>query len=287
MLTPEEQSLSERRPNAVNYEALSELHYLGNYVRTLPSNMARMMENAHDWEHLPFVHASSFTSIDLIDSGEWGWRAKIGLHGGAHQLLDLRVDNPGHYWVSAIYSGPGTGVEIHTQATTLNEDEIEVDVRFYLPEAPSDPTRSASLLARLSDQYRRLYDEDIGLMSGRQNALEDRQRWREGGGLSGSIFVGIEDELDREAANMVETETGRFCVRYWKGTWIAHSAVCPHLLGPLSGSEIDANGAITCPWHGYRFDLATGENIGGQCKALAPPPRLEIRDGSVYLVPSS
>ena len=285
MLTLEEQNLSEKRPNAVDYEAVSGLHYLGNYERTLPTNMARMMENAHDWEHLPFVHASSFTSIDLIHSGDWGWRAKLGLHGGAHQLLDLRVDNPGNYWVSAIYSGPGTGVEIHTQATTLNEDEIEVDVRFYLPEAPPDPARSASLLARLSDQYRQLYDEDIDLMSGRQSALEDRARWQTGVEADNAVLVGDVTVLDRETPISVETETGRFCVRFWKDSWIAHSAVCPHLLGPLSESEIDADGAITCPWHGHRFDLETGDNLGGQCKALASAPRVEIREGYVYLVP--
>ena len=92
MLTETEQSLSEARPNAIDFDRVSGLHYLGNYVRRLPINLARMMENAYDWEHLPYVHSSSFSSIDLIDSGAWGWRAKIGLPDGSpasHQLLDL------------------------------------------------------------------------------------------------------------------------------------------------------------------------------------------------------
>lgn len=287
MLSPNEHLLSEARPNAVDHGAVSSLFYLGNYKRVLRTNMARMMENAHDWEHLPFVHASSFASIDLIDSGSWGWRAKIGLPGGGHQLLDLRVDSARNYWVSAIFDGPGTGVEIHTQATTLTAEEIEVDVRFYLPEAVDDPARRESLLTRLADQYRQLYDEDIALMSGRQSALDDRQRWRDGEAESGSIYVGIADDLDRDGVTIVETETGRFCVRFWKDQWIVHSAVCPHLLGPLGDSEIDASGTITCPWHGYKFDAATGENIGGQCGALAPAPKLDISEGRVLLIPLS
>ena len=95
MLTDTEQSLADARPNQVDFERIAGLHYLGNYVRRLPISLARMMENAYDWEHLPYVHASSFSSIDLIDSGNWGWRAKIGLPEGApasHQLLDLLVE---------------------------------------------------------------------------------------------------------------------------------------------------------------------------------------------------
>ncbi|MEM9572367.1 MAG: Rieske 2Fe-2S domain-containing protein [Pseudomonadota bacterium] len=283
MLTQEEMSLSKARPNLVDHDAVPDLHYLGNYKRKLPTNMARMIENAYDWEHLPYVHASSFASIDLIDSGDWGWRAKIGLHGGGYQLLDLRLDTARNYWVSTVYVGPGAGLEIHTQASSLSDDEIEVDVRFYLPAALPDASVEKDLHAVLAGQYRQLYDEDIGLMSGRQSALEDRSRWRAGEVESDIILVGSVSDLDRSGANMIETKTGRFCVRYWNETWIAHSAVCPHLLGPLGESAIDADGTVTCPWHGYRFDVATGENIGGQCKALTAAPSVCVQDGQVYL----
>lgn len=282
MLTLDEQTRSDARANHVDHPSVSQLHYLGNYKRKLPTNMARMMENAHDWEHLPFVHASSFASIDLIDQGDWGWRAKIGLPGGGHQLLDLIVDTPKNYWVSTVYAGPGEGVQIHTQATTLSEDEIEVDVRFYLPEPPADAALNETILSYLRDQYRQLYDEDIGLMSGRQSALNDRVRWRRGADTDTLVMVGDLDALDRSATTVVETETGRYCVRYWQDTWIVHSAVCPHLLGPLDESQINEKGEIQCPWHGYTFHAATGENTDGLCKALKPAPRLEQIDGRLY-----
>ncbi len=285
MLTIDERNLTEARPNNLDVSATSQLHYLGNYVRKLPTNMTRMMENAYDWEHLPHVHASSFASIDLIDEGAWGWRAKIGLPGGGHQLLDLLVDTSKHYWVSTVYSGPGIGTQIHTQATTLDADEIEVDIRFYLPEAPADKTVGDAILNYLSDQYRQLYDEDIDLMSGRQSALNERSLWRKTATDRAQILVGQAAGLDRAKTHTVETKTGRYCVRYWREAWVAHSAVCPHLLGPLSEGEIDDEGTITCPWHGYKFDVQSGENIGAQCKPLAPAPRLEIRDGGLYLIP--
>ncbi|MCR9223472.1 MAG: Rieske 2Fe-2S domain-containing protein [Hyphomonas sp.] len=287
MLTEAERTKADARGNSIDYERISGLHYLGNYVRRLPSNMARMMENAYDWEHLPFVHPSSFASIDLVDSGPWGWRARIGVPGSlepTYQMLDLLVDAERNYWVSTVFNGPGEGIEIHTQAITLSEEEIEVDVRFYLPDAPGDEASAAAILGYMQAQYATLYDEDIDLMQGRQSALEDRSRWRDRSAEQGEALVGALSDLDPAMPHTVETATGRYCIRYWQDRWIAHSAVCPHQLGPLQDSEIDEGGLITCPWHGYTFNAETGESQDGACSALAKAPDLVERDGNLFLI---
>lgn len=287
MLTEIEKTKSEARSNTIDYDRITDLHYLGNYVRRLPTNMARMMENAYDWEHLPYVHPSSFASIDLIDSGSWGWRARIGVPGGlepTYQMLDLLVDIDKNYWVSTVFNGPGEGIEIHTQATTLNADEIEVDVRFYVPEAPGDAAASTAILTYMQSQYATLYDEDIDLMQGRQSALEDRSKWRDRPAQAIETPIGTQANLDRSRPHTIETPTGRYCLRFWQDKWIVHSAVCPHQLGPLQDSAIDAEGRITCPWHGYRFDLETGESQQPDCAALAPAPDLIERNGTLILV---
>ncbi len=291
MLTTAEQALCAARPNAIAYTDIKALHYLGNYTRRLPISMARMMENAFDWEHLPYVHASSFKAIELVDSGSWGWRAKLDLpdaSGGGEQLLDLLVDADRHYWATTVFSGMGEGVQIHTQATIVADREIDIDVRFYLPEKPEDEA-AAFLLSYLQQQYATLYDEDEDLMTGRQAALDDAKSWRDTAPQSEEILVGQLDRLDRHSPHSVETATGRFCVRYWQDQWIAHNAVCPHLLGPLDNAHIDDNGHITCPWHDYRFDVISGDNVGTgdhggkPCRGLGPAPRLTTRDGSLYL----
>jgi nitrite reductase/ring-hydroxylating ferredoxin subunit len=38
----------------------------------------------------------------------------------------------------------------------------------------------------------------------------------------------------------------------------ATSPLCPHEDGPLGDGWIEG-GAVVCPWHGFDFDLATGE----------------------------
>lgn len=286
MLSDLETEKTQARPNLINYERIKSLHYLGNYVRRLPTTMARMMENAYDWEHLPFVHPGSFSSIDLVDSGDWGWRAKLGVPGGfepSHQMLDLLVDAPNQYWVSTVYHGPGEGIEIHTQARTLSDEEIEVDVRFYLPDAPADAATAQAVLGYMQAQYETLYDEDIDLMQGRQTALEDRMRWRQEAPQPTDIKIADLTQLETRQTLTVETASGRYCLRHFNGEWIVYSAVCPHLLGPLQDSPPDEDGYITCPWHGYQFDILTGMSRDGQCSALAKAPQLIERDGQLFL----
>lgn len=292
MLTPGEKALCAARPTILDHERAAHLHFLGKYVRRLPVNMARMIENARDWEHLPYVHSSSFSSIDLIASGDWGWRAKIGLPqagGGGYQLLDLIIDTSKNYWVSTVIAGPGEGIEIHTQATQISDAEIEVDVRFYLPHSPDDNDVARIMLEYLRNQYTRLYAEDQALMAGRQRALDDRSRRRYP--LSGQrlaagdpIVVGEIAALDQNRKYCVETRSGEVCVRYWSGMWVVHAAKCPHLLGPLDQGEVDDEGFVECPWHGYKFDINTGAHRGGTCSSLDMTMELQERDGALVLV---
>lgn len=37
--------------------------------------------------------------------------------------------------------------------------------------------------------------------------------------------------------------------------------LCPHSGGPLSEGPVD-DGCVTCPWHGARFELASGRSVG-------------------------
>jgi nitrite reductase (NADH) small subunit len=43
---------------------------------------------------------------------------------------------------------------------------------------------------------------------------------------------------------------------------------CPHRQGPLADGLVGA-GTVTCPFHGFRFDLRTGCAIGHDCPPIA------------------
>lgn len=286
-LTDQRWALVRARPNAVDYDDVNHLHYLGNYSRDIAVSLTRMMENAYDWEHLPYVHSSSFASIECLDSGAWGWRAKLGVPRGGYQLLDLRVDKANHYWVSTIFYGFGEGIEIHTHATKIDENKINVDVRFYLPKKPNI-VMGPLTLAYMKRQYKQLYDEDEGLMLDRQAALDSVKSDRQTHNDTPDNWWSQLSDLDEKQAYNITLSSGRFVLRFHdgalaKGKWIVHSAICPHMLGPLDGDILDRDGVLTCPWHGYKFDLMSGESLQPQCGLLAKAPTLEIKGDKICL----
>jgi nitrite reductase (NADH) small subunit len=61
----------------------------------------------------------------------------------------------------------------------------------------------------------------------------------------------------------------------------AVSADCPHAGGPLQDGLV-ADGCVTCPLHARRFDLRSGERIGGGDDELAVYEVAE-RDGALLL----
>lgn len=45
-----------------------------------------------------------------------------------------------------------------------------------------------------------------------------------------------------------------------EGTFYAVRATCPHEGGPLAQASLSGT-VITCPWHRWQFDLATGNSV--------------------------
>ncbi|QGZ31180.1 Rieske (2Fe-2S) protein [Stutzerimonas stutzeri] len=42
------------------------------------------------------------------------------------------------------------------------------------------------------------------------------------------------------------------------GGFVATSGICPHAQGPLHEGEVE-DGVLTCPWHGWTFNLESGQ----------------------------
>ena len=103
-----------------------------------------------------------------------------------------------------------------------------------------------------------------------------------------SCDLGPADSLDARLPLVVNTSRGRFRVLEHAGRLLVHSAVCPHRLGPLEDCALKGSpGApeVACPWHGYRFDVATGLSSEGRRYRLAPAPQVRTGDnGRVRLV---
>jgi nitrite reductase/ring-hydroxylating ferredoxin subunit len=63
----------------------------------------------------------------------------------------------------------------------------------------------------------------------------------------------------------------------------ALDAECLHMGGPLEEGEVEA-GVVVCPWHGWRYDLCSGERldrVGSPLRTFS----VRVRDGWIELNP--
>lgn len=66
--------------------------------------------------------------------------------------------------------------------------------------------------------------------------------------------------LREGVANVRDLGDGQKCVLVRRGDRVtSFREICPHMGGPLGEGRICEDGTIECPWHGYRYDLDTGE----------------------------
>jgi 3-phenylpropionate/trans-cinnamate dioxygenase ferredoxin component len=65
------------------------------------------------------------------------------------------------------------------------------------------------------------------------------------------------------------------------GKYYAINNTCLHRGGPLGQGPLEGN-LVTCPWHGWEYDVTTGKikqnlTVGVECYAV------EVRDGEVFV----
>ncbi|MFC6997883.1 Rieske (2Fe-2S) protein [Rufibacter roseus] len=73
------------------------------------------------------------------------------------------------------------------------------------------------------------------------------------------------------------------CIAHTSAGLFAVKNACPHLGDSLSRGTTNYLNEIVCPWHSYRFHLATGEECQGRTKPLQRYP-LEAREDGLFLM---
>lgn len=113
-----------------------------------------------------------------------------------------------------------------------------------------------------------------------------------------SHFVTAASELTDGDRAVIEVRGRELAVFNVDGEFHAVGSHCPHMGGPcseglLSGLfsygvdgdlKLEREGEIiSCPWHGWEFDVLTGEHLGGTKRRL-PTYDVELRDGDIYVI---
>jgi nitrite reductase (NADH) small subunit len=69
--------------------------------------------------------------------------------------------------------------------------------------------------------------------------------------------VATTSDVSPGQGHIVEVDGNQIAIWNINGTYYAFQNICPHRGGPVGEGEVEDN-TITCPWHGFRFDLRTG-----------------------------
>ena len=67
------------------------------------------------------------------------------------------------------------------------------------------------------------------------------------------------DELEPGSVTTVHVGDTALALARVGDEFYATQGHCLHLQGPLGEGEIDGH-VLTCPWHGWQYDVRTGEN---------------------------
>lgn len=71
------------------------------------------------------------------------------------------------------------------------------------------------------------------------------------------VKVARRDEVPADTGKHVEVHGRGIALFNVSGHICAINPVCPHQGGPLAEGGLDGK-VVTCPWHGWQFDVTTG-----------------------------
>jgi nitrite reductase/ring-hydroxylating ferredoxin subunit len=66
-----------------------------------------------------------------------------------------------------------------------------------------------------------------------------------------------------------------------EGTFFALDGICPHQGGPLGKGFLDGC-IVTCPWHGFQFDVTTGQHQTSK-SLVHPTLPVKVEDDQVFV----
>jgi nitrite reductase/ring-hydroxylating ferredoxin subunit len=95
------------------------------------------------------------------------------------------------------------------------------------------------------------------------------------------ILVGRADEIPEGSRKIVQVKRLSIGVFHHDGEWIALQNSCLHRGGPVCEGTLEEN-TLTCPWHGYQYDVTNGTLLLDRSSALPRYPVI-VRDGNLYL----
>jgi nitrite reductase/ring-hydroxylating ferredoxin subunit len=75
------------------------------------------------------------------------------------------------------------------------------------------------------------------------------------------VTVAFTHEVPLGTGRTVEVDGIRIAIFNVEGVFYAIDNSCPHAGGPLGEGKL-CGAEVECPWHGWKFDVTSGERVG-------------------------
>lgn len=103
--------------------------------------------------------------------------------------------------------------------------------------------------------------------------------------MSDFVTVAAIDEIPPGSGKTVEVHGVWIALFNAGGSFYAVDNTCPHAGGPLGEGRLDGE-VVECPWHGWSFNVKTGERVGNPNFTVACcPVRVEGNHIQIALPP--
>ncbi|MEM9406671.1 MAG: Rieske (2Fe-2S) protein [Acidobacteriota bacterium] len=242
------------------------------YTKLVPYPYDVVFSQYWDYEHIEHVHPDSLGEYRLVKQEkdlaiyEQLWPERRGRR--KRSLVEQRYEPPDTLrfdFVDGLHKGVvvETRLEEHPEGTLVHEN-------YGIPNLPN--WRFLRWLARPSvvKQVDLVWQEDLDVevCHGGWPGLPESSTAKPG---TPPELVRLAADGWHDVAGVEELQKGRLCTELQgreivlveeSGELHALENRCPHTGGPLALGHC-ADGAIACPWHGARFDLATGACLSG------------------------
>ena len=98
------------------------------------------------------------------------------------------------------------------------------------------------------------------------------------------VFVARAGEIAEGQRKIIQVDDLSIGVFRHKGQWIALHNSCLHRGGPVCTGKLDGD-TLTCPWHGYQYDVSSGQLLLDRSAKLPSYPVEERADGIYLRIP--
>ncbi|MFQ5663352.1 MAG: Rieske (2Fe-2S) protein [Terriglobia bacterium] len=96
------------------------------------------------------------------------------------------------------------------------------------------------------------------------------------------VKVAVTGDLEPNQGKLVEVQGKKIALFNVDGRYCAIDDTCTHRGGPLSEGELEG-GEVTCPWHGAKFKVTSGEVLGPPASQGVTPYKVRVNGSDIEL----